>query len=315
MKKQKMIYTICLPVLAVFLLTEIMLFVFGKLSLFAFIGMTIGFIGLIALDIFLLVKVIKKINKLKKEKENAKFVSSGNYMIDLYGILGIPVQYNPDGTIKDIYELLGITPIYDENGDRVLTIYELLGIMPLFTKEGKEIPTILVIKNRVKRFAKVDLSTRVLHRRLSEKEREEQLIRQTLRKQMEIAEQNKDKAKVNKIKKVLKDKESGSSKPKFIVGKPLKKADGLPKISAPDKKLLNVWDMINNAMKSSDKDKKGASSGQVVKTPRPQPERVNASTNPQNNVPGKVYSGEVALGRSTFRGRENRDQDSEEYRM
>ena len=59
--------------------------------------------------------------------------------------------YEFDGTIKELYLLLDISPTYYKDGVRKKTINELLRIKPLFTPEGYEVPRVLVVKNKVKK--------------------------------------------------------------------------------------------------------------------------------------------------------------------
>ena len=74
-------------------------------------------------------------------------------LLALYNLLGIPPQYNEDGSIKNIFELLGIQPEFDDYGQRVPTIYEVLEILPKFDSNYNEIPSIVFIKNKVSKFA------------------------------------------------------------------------------------------------------------------------------------------------------------------
>lgn len=223
MKKHNKILVLCLPSIGVGIITITLLFVLNVISILAFL---LVLFPLIALASFVIYYVNKKRKSLEK-KEEKKFEPTGDYKTDLYGAIGIPVQYNEDGSVKDIYELLGLVPIFNDKGERVLTIYELLEIMPKFTNDGKEIPVVVSIKNRVGGIAKVDLTQRVLIRKLTEKEQEELLIKQTLKQKLKEAEAKEDKAKqklitdaLNKIAKSDKKKEEKSS------SKPLKYKSG-----------------------------------------------------------------------------------------
>ena len=231
MEKQKKILLISLSIVASLCLLTIVLFATKVFAVVAFLCSFGPLACLLGLIIFLYVRLLRKIKKKKSEKKEV--VSSGNPMVDIYEALGIPIQYNKDGSIKDIYEVLGIEPQFDEEGNRLLTIYEILGIVPMFDKDGKEIPTVLIIKNRVKRFAKVDLSTRVLTRKLTEAEKEEKLIDETLKQKIYEAEKNCDKDKADAIKKVLnnKKKAKAKSKPKSSGKKPDGKGADKPKYS------------------------------------------------------------------------------------
>lgn len=65
--------------------------------------------------------------------------------------------YEFDGTVYELYLLLGIEPQYDKDGYRIKTINELLKVKPLYTVDGYEVPRVLVVKNRVKKL-------RVIHK-------------------------------------------------------------------------------------------------------------------------------------------------------
>ena len=60
--------------------------------------------------------------------------------------------------ILGLYQILGIKPEFDENGNRRLTPYEILGVPPIIVN-GKEVPIVFAIKNKskkVKRIGKVE---------------------------------------------------------------------------------------------------------------------------------------------------------------
>jgi len=78
-----------------------------------------------------------------------------------------------DGTVYELYLLLGIEPKYDKAGNRIKTINELLGVKPLFTRDGFEVPRVLVIKNKIKN-ARVLHSNRLVYKVLKYKSRREQ---------------------------------------------------------------------------------------------------------------------------------------------
>lgn len=213
MKKQRNILIGLLTGFSAIFVAVIILFAFKVIKLWAFL--TFGLISLFAIviSVLILVKVIKKIKKmaLEAKKKNA-METTGNYMLDIYNLLGIPPQYNKDGTLKNVYELLGIEPMYDEKGNRILTPYELLGFLPKFDQNGKEIPAFYVIKNRIGRIAKVGLSTAFLTRKLSKEEEEQKIIRETLEKQLKEAEAKKEDKKAALIKKVIANKKKDDKK-------------------------------------------------------------------------------------------------------
>lgn len=189
------------------------LFVTGIIKVWLFLGLLGVSVAVVCVCVFLISKLLKKIklSQISKQKAN---VSSGNYMLDIYNLLGVAPQYNKDGTLKSIYEILQIKPIYDENGNRVYTVYELLGLAPLIGADGKEIPRVFAIKNRVGRIAKVSLSTAFLTRKLSPEEEEQKLIRETLEKKLEEAEKAGDNKKAGAIKKAIKAQEKKPAKAK-----------------------------------------------------------------------------------------------------
>lgn len=211
MKKKKNIFTILISCLSALLVALIMLVIFDVLKLWIFLTC---FSVLLAIDVVFIVLLFKIVKKIKISKMNAKtsVKSTGNYMLDIYGVLGIEPQYDKDGNLINIYDLLHIKPIYDDNGERVLTIYELLGITPRFDKEGKEIPSYFVIKNRVGKFAKVSLSTAFLTRKLTPEEEEQKLIRETLKQKLDEAQKAGDKGKEKAIKKAINAKDKAKSK-------------------------------------------------------------------------------------------------------
>ncbi len=225
MNKQKKIYLTTLPVLSVALIVLIVLFAIKMISAL-FFGVFSGLIvALLVVNVILLFNVYKKI-KIKKLEQN-KVKSTGDYKTDLYGLLGIPVQYNPDGSVKDVYDLLGIVPVYDDKGNRILTVYELLGIIPKFNEKIEEVPFVFAIKNGVKKIAKVDLSSRVLTRKLSEEEKEQAAIREALTQKLKEAEKKGEVQKQEAIKNILSDNNKkkqdksggGDNKPKYKLGK------------------------------------------------------------------------------------------------
>lgn len=204
--KKKSLLVLSLVIEGLILLTLVLLPIFINMPILLVVGLITLDVALMALSILFLVKTIKK-EKIKLQSKSVKL--TGDLMIDIYEILGIPVQYNPDGSIKSIYELLKINPIYDETGTRILTPYELLGMMPSFDMKGNEIPTVFVIKNRVKQIAKVDLNKRVLTRKLTEKELEQRMIEKALKEKLkEAVEKNDGKSAAVIIKKIEENKKA-----------------------------------------------------------------------------------------------------------
>lgn len=235
MKKQKILLICSIVMLSVVEVCITILFAVKVLNLALFLIFGLIILAMIVASVIMLVLVKKKIKTKVEQKKTVENKTTGNYLEDLYNILGIPIQYNPDGSIKDIYDLLQIEPQYDEDGNLILTPYELLGIMPQFTQDGVEIPSFFVIKNRVGKIAKVDLTHRVLKRKLTDQEKEELLIRETLLKQLEEAEKKKEKEKQEALKKVIANL---NNKPKPKAPKKDTKKKKTPKVITPSAKVI-----------------------------------------------------------------------------
>lgn len=212
MKKRKIIYSSAIALLAALMVGDIVLFALKLIP--TYVGLLL--LGMLALGlvamVIILIKLIRQAKKPVPVSVEGAAPLTGNSMIDIYGALGLKPQYNKDGSIKDIYELLGILPEYDEKGNRIPTVYEQLGTTPRFDKDGKELPRVFVIKNRVKRVAKVDVNCRTLVRKVNDKDKEDLLIRETLKKKLDEAEQTGDKQQVEAIKKVIEEKKPAPKK-------------------------------------------------------------------------------------------------------
>lgn len=213
MKKKRNILAVVISCLGILLVANVVLFALGILKLWLFLAILGADVVAVIICGFLLVNIIKKI-KMMQVKNASMNKTSGNYMLDVYTLLGIPPQYNKDGTLRNIYEILQIKPVYDENGNRIFTVYELLGIKPMIDENGNEIPQVFALKNRVGRIARVSLSTEFLQRKLTPEEEEQKIIRETLEKKLQEAEQSGDAKKVGAIKKAIKsqDKKQDSKK-------------------------------------------------------------------------------------------------------
>ncbi len=272
--KNKTLITIlwcCFGVALLGLAFEVFAFIFFEaFKLTAFLALVIpGGIVVASILGFLIYQYKKSKKKVQPAKEEEKTYEQK--LVDFYGLLGIPVQYEKDGTIKDPYKLIGIKPVYDEKGNLMPTIYERLGFLPRFDKEGREIPTVFSIKNRVRRIARADMNDRVLIRKLSEKEMEEKIIRDMLIKKLLEAEKQGDVEKQEAIKKVAETKFPAkkettpevSMKPiKYKLGSGGKALNG-GKISAPS----NDFDIVkafSDLLKSTAK--------RPESTPQPKPE-------------------------------------------
>ncbi|MBQ7466995.1 MAG: hypothetical protein IJS74_02855 [Clostridia bacterium] len=259
--KKKSFLVLSLIFEGIILITTVLLAVFLKLSVVLLVGILVADAGLIALSTVMLIKSMKK----PKYQLQSKTVQlTGDLNVDIYTILGIPIQYNPDGSIKSIYELLRIHPIYDETGTRLLTPYELLGMMPRFDQNGNEVPTVFVIKNRVGKIAKVDLNKRVLTRKLTDEELEQRMIEQALKKRLEEAlKENDNKTAEVIVNKLNENKAAQKKEPKKPVIKYTRetKFDKI-KLPEPDKKKDD---------KDKKKDKKD-DKGKVKEVFKPKPQ-------------------------------------------
>ena len=201
-------------------LTTILLYAFSVIGLIGFLVCFIVSTMLMILFIILYVKYRKRrIEKLRKI-EAIKIVSTEDDIIRLYNLAGIPILRDENGKIKNIYELLKLEAQYDPNGKRIRTIYEMLGIVPRFDKNGNEIPTIMSIKNRVNGFIKPTKKS-TLTRVLTDKEKEDLLLKQMLQEKLKQAKEQGDEKKAKTIKKVINDKKKEapkkSSKPSKII--------------------------------------------------------------------------------------------------
>ena len=302
MEKQKRIFIVELISLFAVSIIDIVLFVVKVFKLWLFLTVVAIIIGLAILFIYLFKKAI---NKYKKQNKKEEVKSTGNYNIDLYTILGIPVQYNKDGTIKNIYELLGIDPVYDEEGNRILTVYELLQIMPKFNEQGQEVPSVFAIKNRVGKIAKVDISSRVLTRKLTEEEKERIAIREALTKKLKEAEENNDKPKQEAIKKIIsqtkkkKEEQKSDPPPKYKTGKGAGAIKSATVKNYMETKKINTLDISKLGLFNVKSDKKGSNKKEEKKPQAPtstvKQNKPVANGNKQVNKESLVNSFTVAI--------------------
>lgn len=150
--KRQLIIT-CLTA-GVFIAGIFSLFIAGVINVWASLIALSGSVVVFGAAIWFIVHLHKKKLKqlaLQKKKEQDEI----NFkLLRFYEALGIEVQYNSDGSIKDLFQLLKINKVYDENGKRIMTPYELLKMNPVFDKNGNEKPLVFTIKNRVVKVAK-----------------------------------------------------------------------------------------------------------------------------------------------------------------
>lgn len=75
-------------------------------------------------------------------------------IINFYQLCGITEDmYLSRNGVLDLFSLLGISPVYDEEGNREPTVYEQLSIAPVF-REGKEVPIVFAMKHKVNKVCK-----------------------------------------------------------------------------------------------------------------------------------------------------------------
>lgn len=166
-------------------------------------------------------------------------------LLNIYAILGIPPQYNPDGTLKDIYQLLQIEPQYDADGKRLLTIYELIGANPVFDKDGKEIPFVVRIKNRVDSIAKIKEGTLPLTYKSQQAQIMGKVSAHKIQEIVNPAEKTEqkiiNKAPVQKVVKKASAPKGAKKQPVVNYGAPGKKIDVKdPKLSEDAPKIPNI---------------------------------------------------------------------------
>lgn len=75
-------------------------------------------------------------------------------IINFYEACGITEDmYLSTNGVLDLFTLLGISPEYDNFGNRLPTVYEQLSIAPVF-REGKEVPIVFAIKHKISKICK-----------------------------------------------------------------------------------------------------------------------------------------------------------------
>lgn len=103
---------------------------------------------------------------MKQDKEFAEKIFYAKKLLELreiaklrfYKSHGIAPKYNEDGTIMDPDTFIGILTKLDEHGMLEKSMYEILGIEPVFDKDGNEIPVIVVLKHLMKKPRTKDFS-------------------------------------------------------------------------------------------------------------------------------------------------------------
>ena len=75
-------------------------------------------------------------------------------IINFYKMCGISEDmYLSRKGVLDLFSLIGISPEFDEQGNRIPTVYEQLEIAPMF-REGREVPIVFAIKHKVSKVHK-----------------------------------------------------------------------------------------------------------------------------------------------------------------
>ena len=104
-------------------------------------------------------------------------------IINFYEACGITEDmYLSTNGVLDLFTLLGISPEYDNLGNRLPTVYEQLSIAPVF-REGKEVPIVFAIKHKVSKICKNPKIDKEAFSYLADKEpSDEKVILNTLKK-------------------------------------------------------------------------------------------------------------------------------------
>ena len=75
-------------------------------------------------------------------------------IINFYKECGVSEDmYLSRNGVLDIFSLIGMTPKFDEQGNREPTVYELLEIPPVF-RDKKEVPIVFAIKHKISKVYK-----------------------------------------------------------------------------------------------------------------------------------------------------------------
>ncbi len=75
-------------------------------------------------------------------------------IINFYKMCGISEDmYLSRNGVLDLFSLIGISPEFDEQGNRLPTVYEQLEIAPVF-RDGKEVPIVFAIKHKISKVHK-----------------------------------------------------------------------------------------------------------------------------------------------------------------
>lgn len=108
---------------------------------------------------YLQIKVHKQDKVFREQIQDAKKLLELRELAKyrFYKSRGLEPRYNEDGTILEPDKFIGILTKLDENGELEKSIYEILGIEPVFDKDGNEILVIIVLKHLMKKPKTKDL--------------------------------------------------------------------------------------------------------------------------------------------------------------
>lgn len=265
-KRKKLLISVLFSIIALAIFVSV-LFIVKAISLLPFILLIVAAVIAIGVVSFFIAKLKRDLKRKQLEKLAADIApkKDNDDPTAIYKILGIPVRYDKNGRILTLYELLGLVPVYDENGNRVKTIYEELNINPKFDKNGKEIPAIAIIKNRVRKFAKVkDATSLMFTKKLTPEEKELLELRRLLRQKQEQAQQSGDTKKAEAASKAIKNLAKPKAAPKdnfkpIVIGgasaKPIK-VDFSESKAAPTVQKFSGFDSENSSDNSEHKNTK-----------------------------------------------------------
>ena len=208
---------------------------FGYDNLFSYLFLSINVILTIFLTV-LYVRVQIETKNYKKQIFYAKKLLElrEGAVLDFYKRYGIEPMYQ-NGKIMTPDELLKIATKIDEFGNLDQSIYEILGIDPILDKNGNEIPIVLVLKHLIKKLKQEGLQEvakkfKGFYLKGSKKEK-----KQEAKKQAEKKAEKSGKEKKAKKEKKLKYIPGAQEEKKIDKGKKEKKGSKGDKNKAPEK--------------------------------------------------------------------------------
>ena len=135
---------------------------------------------------------------------------STKQIIELYQMMGLKdPKFLSEKNVENLFKILKIEPIFNEDGIRQLTPYELLGVLPVFEK-GKEKPIVFAIKNKAEKIGKLEgMGTSFIYQK--SKIKEEKSVLQTLKERYRAAIFAGDEATADSCLKMIDEMTNGDS--------------------------------------------------------------------------------------------------------